>query len=92
MFVRSTLVSSGHDSQLLSSRGGRGIIDHSVRPKLSQRGRTRSGVEMSFLELLVTRAAPQASLNYPPLPMETGNFSDTHHYPRSKVFSKALNA
>ena len=32
-------------------------------------------LEMSFLEFLVTRDAPQASLNYPPLPMNTGSFS-----------------
>ena len=53
----------------------------------------RSLQQMSFLEFFfITRPALQATLNYPPLPTDTGRLLDNHHYPQNNVFSKALNA
>ena len=52
----------------------------------------RSLQQMSFLEFFITRPTLQATLNYPPLPTDTGRLLDIHHYPQNNVFSEALNA
>ena len=59
---------------------------HGADATVASSGPTRAGadllvsvIEMSFLEFLITRAAPRTPLNYPPLPTGPGRFLDTRY-------------